>query len=156
MKFPTWTQQEALWHSLPGATPSPKVRSGEQLDLSPEGTQWTERCDDGDGGVRLESFGPKLQLLPGNGLNHWEECRDRGLHSLKTEQVDFFKAFLASCSSRYLRGIILTVIRPSCTTLKVKLWPYLKKQQKGIMGLHHCNPKKVQYIHTSRGLNYHW
>lgn len=154
MKFPTWTQQEAPWHSLPGESPSPKVSSREQLgDPSPKGNQWRRRCDDGDGGVLLESFGPKLQLLPGNRLNPGGGQRER------TQFTKDWASWLLKRLSRFLpclRGIIITVLRPSCTTLKATLWPYLKKQQKGIMGLHHCNPKKVQYIHTSRGLNYHW
>lgn len=70
MKFPTWAQQETPRHSLPGETPgkTPEVSSREQLLLL--------KGNSGDGsvtmameGVRLESFGPKLQLLPGNGLN---------------------------------------------------------------------------------------
>lgn len=70
MKFPTWVQQEAPQHSLPGETPgkTPEVSSREQLLLL-KGTSGDGSVTMATEGVRLESFGPKLQLLPGNGLN---------------------------------------------------------------------------------------
>lgn len=50
-----------------------------------------------------------------------EGGRETGLNSLKTERVAFLNAVLDSSSSRRFREIMLTVLRSSCTTLKVTL-----------------------------------
>lgn len=117
----------------------------------------------GDGGVTM--------AMEGCGWNHLdqscscylaiasaqEEGSERGLNSLQTEQAEFLSAFLTSCSSRCLRGSMLTVLRPSCTTLKVMPWPYLKKQTERHYGTPPLQPKESAiHSYLTSGLNYYW
>lgn len=148
MKFPymgaTGGSSTFIAGGNPGGKP-PEVSSREQLLLL-KGTSGDGSVAMAMEGVRLESFGPKLQLLPGNGLNPGGgQSEGDSIHESLSKSTS--KApFLASCSPTMSLGN-----RTNCFTTGGDQ----KHGQNGIMGLHHCNPKKVQYIHTSRGLNYH-